>query len=318
VKNLSNKSKSNKTKVPTSMKLISFGYKHIIHLLGIMVLIASTTLYSTCTGRNNKNTVTARMIENKLDIGRLTPSETKILVKLLNREVSPCGDDISLGQTIMRPETCPIIGMASEFILNMLMDDYNADEISTAYMKRYAALKGLDIAVNGSPVTGAENYTITLVVFSDFECPYCAKAAEKVNYFMKAYPDNIRVIFKHFPLEIHPTSKIAARAAFAAHRQNKFWEMHDTLFSAQGSTLDRERITVMATGLGMDIDQFNEDMGSPAATAAIAADKHLGEELGVDGTPQVFINGRPLEGGVKKLETRIKEELLRQAVLSSR
>jgi protein-disulfide isomerase len=90
--------------------------------------------------------------------------------------------------------------------------------------------------------------------------------------------------------------------------------MHDTLFSAQGTPLDRERILVMALGLGMDVDAFEKDMASPEATKTIEADRRLGKELGVDGTPTLFVNGRKVQGGLDELDARIQEEFLRDAV----
>jgi protein-disulfide isomerase len=118
-------------------------------------------------------------------------------------------------------------------------------------------------------------------------------------------------VYKHFPIDSHRLAEDAARAAFAAQRQGKFWEMHDTLFSTIGSPLSRERIEIMAEGLGLDIEQFQEDLASAAATSAIDADKMLGQQLGVSGTPTLFVNGRILEDGIGKIDERLEEEFLR-------
>lgn len=275
-------------------------------------LLAFATALATCAGAGGPRFIGAKDVENRVDLSELTPLEMKVFEKVVNSEVSPCGDDVTLAESLFNPNHCPLAPHAAKFVTGMVMEDYNADEISKAYVARYAHVKGLDIPVDGSPITGAKNPKIKLVVFTDFECPFCAKAAEKIHELLRRYPDTISTVHKNFPLKIHSNSEGAARAAFAAYKQGKFWEMHDVLFSAQGSPLDRERFSVMAVGLGLDIDKFDEDFASEEATAAIAADVKLAEQLGVDGTPAIFINGRFVENGLKGLEERIHEEFLRK------
>ncbi len=292
---------------------------NLISYIGAAVFVISTVAYVMCSGaRGGPAPVSSRGMEGIIDVSELTPSETKRLDKILNSEVSPCGEDISLGLALYNPESCPLAPMAFDFIMGMLKEDYNVEEISAAYMLRYAALKGLEISVDGSPLRGPRDAAVTIVVFSDFQCPFCSKAAEQLDRVARAYPDHVEMVFKHYPLGSHNVAEQAARAAFAAHRQGKFWEMHDTLFSAHGSPLTLERMETMAVGLGLDLDEFIEDMGSTAATAALEADHRLGEELGVDGTPFVFVNGRPLGEGTRGLEERIQEEFIRYLVLSGK
>ena len=287
-----------------------------ISFIGTGVILTAAVVYATCGAGTGSGTdrVSFRDLAGRLDASELTPTETKALDVLLNQEVSPCGDDVSLGASLFNPERCPLAPLAAEFVVAMLKEDYNVDEISTAYVSRYAAVKGLAIPVDGSPRVGPEKPLITIVVFSDFECPHCAKAAEALAQFVLEYPEHIAVIYKNYPLATHPTAELAARAGFAAARQEKFWAMHDTLFSAQGSPLDRERILVMAMGLGMDVDAFEKDMASPEATKTIEADRRLGKDLGVSGTPSLFVNGRIVRGGLEELQARIQEEFLRAAV----
>lgn len=293
----------------------------------VFAVVAAAAVWFTCSGRGRSVAVDARALAAVIDVGELTPKETKRLEQVVNSEVSPCGDDLSLAQALFDPQTCPLAPLAGDFVVEMLKEDYNADEIAAAYVARYAAVKGLEIPVDGSPRTGAEKPIVTLVIFTDFECPFCAKAAERIRDLVRSYPEQIAVVFKNYPLESHPMAELAARAAFAAGRQGKFWEMHDTLFSAQGSPLTRERIDTMAIGLGLDTEQFTEDVASTASTAALEADRRLAEQLGVDSTPGIFVNGRPVtrieEGkpvmsGATGLEDRVEEEFLRRAVTQSR
>jgi protein-disulfide isomerase len=289
-----------------------------ISFLGAGLIVTAAVAYATCASNGGSHRLTYRDLASRIDASELTPQETKRLDDILNQEVSPCGDDLSLGESLFNPERCPLSQPAVSFVISMLKEDYNVEEISAAYVARYAAVKGLQIPVDGSPRFGPEHATITIVVFSDFECPHCAKAAEVLAKITREYPSDVAFIFKNYPLSIHPTAEMAARAGFAALKQEKFWEMHDTLFSVQGSPLDHERILTMALGLGMDVDAFDKDMSSTEATAVLDADRRLGEKLGVHGTPTLFVNGRILEGGTGELEQRIREEFLRKAVAESK
>lgn len=293
----------------------------------VFAVVATAAVWFTCSGRGRPVAIDARALGAVIDVGELTPKETKRLERVVNSEVSPCGDDLSLAQALFDPQTCPLAPLAGDFVVGMLKEDYNVEEIAAAYVARYSAVKGLEIPVDGSPRAGADKPIVTLVIFTDFECPFCAKAAEQIRDLVRSYPEQIAVVFKNYPLESHPMSELAARAAFAAARQDKFWEMHDTLFAAQGSPLTRERIDTMAIGLGLDTEQFAEDLASTASTAALEADRRLAEQLGVDSTPGIFVNGRPVtrieEGksvmsGATGLEERVKEEFLRHAVARSR
>jgi len=246
-------------------------------------------------------------------LSELTPLENKRLEQVVNNEVSPCGDDVTLAQALLNPEHCPLAPLAGRFIVEKIINDFNEEEIGKAYVSRYAAIKGLDLPQEGSPRTGAENPIITLVVFTDFQCPFCSMAAKRIHDLLRYYPNKIAVVHKNFPLRTHPEAELAARAAFAAFQQGKFWAMHDTLFTATRSQIDRTRVEVMAEGLGLDMEQFSDDLASPAATAALAADKKLGEQLGVTGTPAIYVNGRRLDEGLRELDIRIEEEFLRHA-----
>jgi protein-disulfide isomerase len=281
---------------------------------GAGLIVAAAIVYVTCATSGGSDRITYRDLGSRIDASELTPQETKRLDTILNQEVSPCGDDLSLGAALFGQDRCPLAQAAAAFVVSMLKQDYNVEEISTAYVARFAAVKGLDIPVDGSPRRGPEGAAITIVEFSDFECPYCAKASEALTQIGLEYPEHVAIVFKNFPLSIHPTAEMAARAGFAAAKQGKFWEMHDTLFSVQGSPLDRERIRTMALGLGLDVDAFEKDMASSEATDAIQADRRLGEKLGVEGTPALFVNGRQLEAGTNELGQRIREEFLRAAV----
>ena len=148
----------------------------------------------------------------------------------------------------------------------------------------------------GSPVTGPADARITLVEFSDFQCPYCSKAIAQIYATLKAYPNDVRLIFKQYPLvELHPAAAISAAAALAAHRQGKFWEMHDVMF-ANRARLSRQSILAWANEIGLDMQRFTADLDSDAIKTAVLRDQADGDRAGVEGTPTVFLNGQRYNG----------------------
>ncbi|MBN2529871.1 MAG: thioredoxin domain-containing protein [Deltaproteobacteria bacterium] len=291
---------------------------YAIPFFGVVLIGASAFVYLNCATTPNPNYISAQDLGKigQVDVTELTPTELKRFDEVINREVSPCGNEYSLAQTILNQKLCPLTPHATSYVLSLIVEDYNLDEISEKYVQRYASVKGQDIEIGTSPVKGAENAEVTVVVFTDFQCPFCAKAARKIERITAVYPKYVKLVFKNFPLEsIHPDAILGARAGFAAQQQGKFWDMHDTLFSRGPAGYDPNKIMVMAKGLGLDTEKFEEDLVSEAAKAAIEADVALGEKLGVNGTPRLFVNGRVLEAGVDALDERIKEEFLRKKFL---
>jgi len=130
--------------------------------------------------------------------------------------------------------------------------------------------------------------------FSDFQCPFCAKALETVQQFMAKSQDRVTLVYKHFPLtNIHPNAEPAALAAWAAQQQKKFWEFHDGLFENQ-KNLGEELYISLATKLNLNLEKFNSDRQSEAAKKAIKKDVELGMAIGVPGTPFFVMNGVPV------------------------
>jgi protein-disulfide isomerase len=148
--------------------------------------------------------------------------------------------------------------------------------------------------IGDSPTTGATMRKILLVEFSDFQCPYCATATVNVRKFMAKHKDKVTLVYKHFPLtQAHPQALPAAKAAWAAHKQGKFWEYHDGLFANQ-SKLGEEFYLQLAQQLKLDIKRFKADYA--AADNSIVADYSLGRKLGVSGTPSFVLNGEFFTG----------------------
>ena len=151
------------------------------------------------------------------------------------------------------------------------------------------------IEVGNSPVTGAKDAKVTIIEFSDFQCPFCKRGKDTMEQILKAYPNDVRVVFKHMPLSFHKMAKPCALATIAAGKQGKFWEMHNEFFDNQGSLSD-EFIVATAKKLGLNIDKFNADRGSKAAEEQLNADIALAGKNGISGTPGVFVNGVAVKG----------------------
>jgi protein-disulfide isomerase len=151
------------------------------------------------------------------------------------------------------------------------------------------------IDIGKSPVKGPAGAKVTIVEFSDFQCPFCRRGHDTLAEVAKAYPNDVKVAFKHKPLPMHPEAEPAARASFAADKQGKFWEMADELFKSQDK-LNAAFYEETAKKLGLNVDKFKKDMASPEAAEAVKADSALADTLGVQGTPNFFVNGVAVRG----------------------
>ena len=176
--------------------------------------------------------------------------------------------------------------------------------------------RGLDsdlayvVPIEDSPVEGPPDAPITVVVFGDFECPFCVRGHETVRALRQRYGEELRLVYKHFPLPGHAGAIPAARASMAAHEQGAFWPFHDALY-ARGARFRPEELREIAEELGLDMPRFDASLSRRSFDAQIKRDIDLGMRLGVSGTPTAFINGRPLEGAQPELSFRaiIAEEL---------
>lgn len=153
--------------------------------------------------------------------------------------------------------------------------------------------------IGDSPATGAADRKVVLVEFSDFQCPFCSKAHTTVKQFMDKHKDKVTLTYKHLPLtQLHPEALPAAKAAWAAQQQGKFWEYHSALFTQQDK-LGEPLYGTIAKNLKLDEARFNKDRQSAAAEAAIQKDVQLAESLGISGTPFFTLNGETLAGAIE-------------------
>ena len=179
-----------------------------------------------------------------------------------------------------------------------------------------AAVAGDDVERKCVPfegkAKGSSKAQVTIVEFSDFQCPFCSRVLPTLDKLIKDYPDKIRVFFKHNPLPFHSDAPLAAQAAVAAEAQGKFWQMHDILFKNQ-QNIKRPDLEKYAKEIGLDVEKFKKDIDSPATKKRVDDDTELGKKLGVQGTPNFFINGRPIRGAVpyEQFKSAVDDELAR-------
>jgi protein-disulfide isomerase len=161
-----------------------------------------------------------------------------------------------------------------------------------------------------TPVTGSPMPLVTVVMFGDYQCPYSKRLYDTLDQLLREYPNDLRLVYKHFPLDsMHPQAKKAAEAATAAHEQGDFWLMHRRLFDDQRN-LSRQDLRVHARTLGLDVGRFEAELNNSQHARAVDQDLEQGRHFGVRSTPSVFINGRSMSGSrpIAELRELIEEE----------
>ncbi|MFT4705466.1 MAG: protein-disulfide isomerase [Bradymonadia bacterium] len=153
----------------------------------------------------------------------------------------------------------------------------------------------LFVPVGDSPFKGPENALITIIEFSEFQCPYCSRVNPTMAQVVETYGDDVRIVFKHNPLGFHDRAIPAALASIAAQNQGKFWEFHDIAFQNQRALTD-ENFEAWAEQLGLNMDRFRADIADPANTTRVTQEQALAQRLAAGGTPHFFVNGTRLRG----------------------
>lgn len=165
------------------------------------------------------------------------------------------------------------------------------------------------VSDEGPSKGGSKNAAVTIVEFSDFQCPYCKQAANTVRQVLEGYGDNVRLVFKHLPLPIHPEAYKAAQASVCAAGQGKFWEYHDRLFG--NNSLAREALISLAAELGLDAREFIACLDSESSRAVVARDIRESREADIQATPTFIINGKIMKGsrGLEDFKRIIDQEI---------
>jgi protein-disulfide isomerase len=224
------------------------------------------------------------VVEKQIDADRKVCSD---LVERLCKDLGPTTDTCQM----VRDETPAFPREQCEELTS------GYDQVLTELKQREAQNQPLSpdvqakLAAPGAPSFGPDNAKVTIVEFSDFQCPFCTRAASVVQQIREKYGYKVRVVFRQYPLPMHAEARLAAQAALAAHQQGKFWEYHDLLFKNQRS-LQRASLEEYAKQASLDVERLKKGLNDPLLEAAVDADVKLGEEVNVNGTPTIFINGK--------------------------
>lgn len=244
------------------------------------------------------------------DVSKLSEVDQQRFDKLVDSLPSPCGKAHSLRTSRNNDAGCVRAPFAVDFVIALIGDGATDDEVRELYELRYGKeepKRGFRLS-DAVPHAGPGDGRVVLVEFYDYGCPACKDFAPQLKEIAQAYPTDVVIYYKQFPLASHEHSKGAAQAALAAAKQGKFDEMHAKLFE-NSHAHQRERLFEYARQIGLDMAQFEADY--VAAEAQVNADKKEGEAAGVSGTPTLYINGRMYDGPlwVKYLKMWIEEEL---------
>jgi protein-disulfide isomerase len=203
------------------------------------------------------------------------------------------------------------------------MKDQKKDEMVQAYLAKLTKSSpvevyftkpksNIQVEVGNSPTQGGSNAKVNIVVFSDFQCPFCSKGGKVVADIHKKYGNKVKIAFKHFPLPMHKDAPATSEASQCVYDQNKdkFWKFHDIAFANQDK-LDAESLAKHAKAAGVDEKKFKECMDSHKNAEIVKQDLAYGEKLGVRSTPTFFVNGQLLSGALplEQFSEVIDEEL---------
>lgn len=228
-----------------------------------------------------------------VDTSALTPRELSKWREYVSELLAPCPDQpVSIAQCVTESRACGACLPAAKFLVERVRRGDARAQAEAAFRARFSpeAVKSIDLS--GSPAKGAASPVVTLVEWADFECPFCGVAAPVLAALVERYPNEVKVVFKNYPLSAHEHSEGAARAGMAAFRQGKFWQLNQAMFESQKAGLDDSTLLKLARAQGLDMKAFETDRSSEATADAVARDRKQADELGLEGTPMIYINGR--------------------------
>jgi protein-disulfide isomerase len=239
-------------------------------------------------------------------VNGLTATQKAQVLAIAQKETCTCGCTMKIAPCLSQDRSC----MMSRTLATAVAREIKAGKSPAAAAAILAnanhiaklheelANQPVDLNLVGAPSWGPKSAKLTIVEFSDFQCPFCKSGADALTEIAKAYPNDVRLVFKQFPLESHSQAALAAEASLAAHAQGKFWEMHDRIF-ANPRALTETNLIAWASELGMDGVRFASDLTRHKYQKTVQTEVREGLDAGVEGTPTVFLNGRPYRGEVK-------------------
>jgi predicted DsbA family dithiol-disulfide isomerase len=227
-----------------------------------------------------------------VDTSSLTPREKKDWSAWVSELLAPCpSEPVSIAQCVREARRCAKCVPAARLLVKQVRAGRSRSQAEDAFFARFSTDRVKSIDVGDSPSRGSSSAPVTIVEWADFECPHCRHAAPVLDKVVETHPGKVRLVFKFYPLQAHAHGESAARAAVAAMKQGKFWEMHHALFDHQEAMEPRD-IEKYAKEIGLDLAKFKGDWESEATADRVNRDRKQGDAVSVSGTPTVYINGR--------------------------
>jgi protein-disulfide isomerase len=266
-------------------------------ILGTFALSGSTCGKSTEDPTKDKASPdTPIVVLEGVDTNQLTQREKKDWSGYVSEFISPCPNvPVPIAQCVKEKRDCDKCAPAAKYLVKLVKDGMPREPLEKSYKNRFDPDKVKNVPIDGSPTKGPESAPLTIVEFADFQCPHCGQFAPMIDKLVESRKNDVRFAYKFYVLGKFPNSENAARAAVAAGKQGKFWEMHHLIFANQ-ENLSQQGLDGMAKELGLDVGRLHADMQSPETAERIAKDRKLGEELKIEGTPTIYINGRQFDG----------------------
>jgi predicted DsbA family dithiol-disulfide isomerase len=261
-----------------------------------LFLAAIATLQSTC--RNSAGAGQAPAggdVDVNLagvETGSLTPREKKDWSTWVSELLAPCPNEpVNIAQCVKESRKCAKCLPAARLLVKQVRAGHSRSQAEEAFFARFSPDRVKSVDASDSPSLGPSSAPVTIVEWADFECPHCRHAAPRLEKTVETHPGKVRLVYKFYPLQAHVHGESAARAAVAAMKQGKFWEMHHVLFEHQEAMEPRD-IEKYAKDIGLDFAKWKADWESEAAADRVSRDRKQGDAVSINGTPTVYINGR--------------------------
>ena len=238
----------------------------------------------------------ARAQVPNVDLSSLSGTDRDAFMKLVQKYPSACGKAQSLEASLKSDPKCRRSVFAARYMVKLFKLGLLPSEVEEHYNERFGAdvYQYKNIDVHDAPVRGDPGAPVSIVEFSDFQCPHCKHAQPGLERLLEDTPQ-AKIYFKHYPItRAHPYAQMAAQAAVAAGKQGKFWQYHDKLFRGDQEKEAPSDLERYARELKLDINKWKKDM--EAAAEKVNRDRADGEKVNVDATPSFFINGRKFHG----------------------
>jgi protein-disulfide isomerase len=252
-----------------------------------------------------------------IDQSKLDERQRQAVWDVAQQAFAPCPEEaVSLAQCVEDSRPCASCKPALQFLVGRVGSGAAPANARAALKQRFDPTLVAEVPSGSSPTLGPADAPVTVVVFSDFECPACRAALPFLQEMQEKHSAYVRIVHKFFPLTRHLRARYAARAAYAAQQQGRYWEMEKLIFENQedlsDATLER-----LAKEVGLDLDRWREDKDSAEAEKTIDEDVALGDQVGLRRTPFVLINGREFDTDYFKFDDDLEAWLLLERELSA-